>query len=167
MGCTHARVSGVADGGDATLVRPQSNWNDEHDGPDFALRMLAFGSPWVDQPAALTELVGQTRWRVCRDLTNAHRARLWVTGNYTGAPSSCGYRLQYTADLTGASGWDYLDGVSGPGVTWGSTTDYCTLLSPYVNLVSPAKALVLLRIVGIGGNGIADPLLFSMEAQFQ
>ena len=44
---THKFVSGIADGGDATLVRP-SNWNDEHSITDVTGTVEVTDAEWIN-----------------------------------------------------------------------------------------------------------------------
>jgi len=44
---THKFVSGIADGGDATLVRP-SNWNDDHSISDLSGTVVVTDAEWVN-----------------------------------------------------------------------------------------------------------------------
>lgn len=44
---THKFVSGIADGGDATLVRP-SNWNDEHSITDLSGTVEVTDAEWIN-----------------------------------------------------------------------------------------------------------------------
>jgi len=44
---THKFVSGIADGGDATLVRP-SNWNDDHSISDLSGTVVVTDAEWIN-----------------------------------------------------------------------------------------------------------------------
>lgn len=106
---------------------------------------------WSNQPAALTEFMGETNRRNKYDLSNFSMARLTAfIYIFTGAAGAV-IAVQYSTDQTI---WDYLDGVSGPSVNVGSLG---LQVSSYVDIVSAAKTDVFLRIVGSGGNGVAGP----------
>ena len=114
---------------------------------------------WTDQPAALTELFGTTEHRTKIDLTSASTVRL-VARVITEGASGAVLRAQYSTD---ESTWDYLDGSTGPEVAIDSTG---TIASVVVNLASGAKDDVFLRIVGVDGDGAADPVLGNIILYF-
>jgi hypothetical protein len=107
---------------------------------------------WWNQPAAVTELAGNTLYRTKYDLSNATQARFTVSVATAGAPTAK-LSVQYSTD---ESSWSYLDGATGPSVNINSTG---TKVSSYATLVSGARGDVFLRIVGEGGNATADPYL--------
>ena len=121
-----------------------------------ALTMLSenwasFGNPpWTNQPAALTELFGLTTGRTRADLTVSSQVRIEVNVAQAGTASAA-IRMQYSTDQ---ASWNYLDGGTGPSVTVNTTG---LKVSPWVNLAAGAKADVYLRVVGINGDGVADP----------
>ena len=105
---------------------------------------------WANMPAALTELPGM---RAQLDLTLASQARLTGNVQVAGfAGSSIG--LQYSTD--GGTTWTYLNGGTGPSISLTSTG---SVSSGWVNIAAAAKADVLIRVGGVGGNGVADPQL--------
>ena len=59
MAITHPFVSGIADGGDATLVRP-SNWNSDHAFPDKNVYVQGPGSVTIATTGRLTQSVRLT-----------------------------------------------------------------------------------------------------------
>jgi hypothetical protein len=110
-----------------------------------------FGSPtWTNQPAALTELFGTTVGRLKADLAGAAQVRL-LTNVATAGTGAAELRVQYSTDQ---SSWTYLDGSAGPSVGVGSTG---LKVSSWVAPAAGAKADVFLRLVGISGDGAADP----------
>jgi len=125
------------------------------------ITFLAVGAnvAWTNQPAALTEFLGATRNRTKYDLTNATQVRLIVNVMVAGATTPAKIRAQYSTDL---STWYYLDGASGPSVDINTTG---LKVSAWVNLAAGAKADVYLRIVGIDGNGAADPAFGNIALQ--
>lgn len=91
------------------------------------------------------------------DLTGQTRARLYL-GNSTVGANTCEEYVEYTTDLTGASGWtalgtydDVLDGASGPLVN-ASAQNY---RGPWVTIAPGARQLVALRVMGRFGDGAA------------
>lgn len=103
---------------------------------------------WTNQPAALTELAG-TRVRI--DLSLASQARFTLNLTVAGVAAAV-LALQFSTNA--GTTWAYLDGVSGPSVNIGTTG---ARESTWVDLTAAAKADVLIRIVGQGGNGTLDP----------
>lgn len=115
---------------------------------------------WVDQPAALTELLGKTQYRSQVDLTNASRVRL-VADVVTGGVAGSQLRGQYS--LNGGGTWAYLDGASGPAVAIDVAG---AISSAWVDLEAAAKADVLLRVAGILGDAAGDPALGLVYFEF-
>jgi hypothetical protein len=114
----------------------------------------------TDLPAALTEFNGQTHRRRRHDMTRVTRARVVAQVETAGAAGS-DVRIQYSTD---EMAWDYLDHAAGPSAGLDNTgveTD------GYVNLHANAKADVFLRLVTIGGDGAADPVVGAVELQLQ
>ncbi len=99
-------------------------------------------------PLALTELNALTVYRAKHDLTNATQARM-VAAFPT--PSSAAVSPTYAAQFSTDNGatWNYLDSVSGPAITYLQGVR----ASAWITLTALAKADVLLRVVGSGGDG--------------
>jgi hypothetical protein len=116
---------------------------------------------WTNQPAALTEFTGATRYRLYFDLTSAHEARL-VAHIATAGAAAASLRVQYSLD--GGVSWNYLGDVSGPSLGIGSAG---TFASPWVSLEPAARTDCLLRLVGINGNGVADPVFGRISVQLR
>jgi len=115
---------------------------------------------WLDQPVALTELLGKTQYRSQVDLTNAARVRL-VVDVVTGGVAGAKLRGQYSTN--GGGTWAYLDGATGPS----AAIDVAgTIASAWVDLVAAAKADVLLRVAGIDGNATGDPVIGLVYFEF-
>ncbi len=155
MAITHKFVSGVADSTDTTLVR-SSNWNADHNFPPFVVPFhgtSAATQAWTNMPAALTEFAGLTRYRISYDLTYVSQARLWCIITVAGT-TNAELRVQYSTN--NGTDWFYLDGVSGPAVVFGATTN-APRVGAWVTLEAAARADVWLRLVGINGDGAADP----------
>lgn len=108
---------------------------------------------WLNIPYAVTEFRETTINRTKLDLSNAKQVRLVarvmeVGGNIPSPPPEL--RLQFSLD---ENTWDYFDGISGPNVGLGSIG---TKASLWVNIITPAKNDVFVRIVGCLGNQSAD-----------
>lgn len=115
-------------------------------------------------PSGLTELFNNTNKRLLADLTGRIRVRVYVAGGVSGG-NSAELRVQYTLDLTGATGWDYLDGVDGPWVPICMLNNQPTQLGAWVDVVEAARTVVLLRVIGIGGSG-NNPTISHLGAEF-
>ncbi len=126
-----------------------------------SLTFRAGAETWTAQPAALTEYLGGTSRRLKQDLTNMNQARLQVSLT-TAANAGATLALQYSSD--GGTNWFYLDNTSGPSCTISSTG---LAVSGWVNLTAGAKADVLLRLVGAGGNAVINPVFVTVMAQIK
>lgn len=115
---------------------------------------------WTDMPQALTEWLNAPRQRVPADLTGVQKIRLNAYQSFTAGAPNAELRLQYSADR--GNTWAYLDGVSGPRLSLASPS---RLLQHTVSVVADARRDVLLRLVGIGGDGIADPNFGNISVQ--
>lgn len=156
----HAFVSAQSQSANSSLVS-RNEWNAAHTVPTALIVAVPTGLVWPAQPAAVTEFCGGStsyRWRA--DLTNQTSIRLTAQVVSAGAATSA-LRLQYTLDTTGATGWDYLDGVSGPSV---STSSSGVTTSATVSITAAAKAEVLLRLVGINGDGAGGTCYSAIKA---
>lgn len=159
MPVKHAFQSPVADNNTAGEVGP-SEWNDVHPSPPFVVTLLAQhgGVTWTNMPAALTEWNGSTRTRTKIDLTHVNLVRLTAAVATPGV-AGAEVRVQHSTDQVN---WSYLDGSSGataldgPGIDIG--VDNCSA-STWRALTAGAKADVFVRLVGINGNGAADPVV--------
>lgn len=114
---------------------------------------------WSNQPSAVTELLGSTRFRLGYDLSNAASARLVVNVVGAGASTPAKIRVQYSTDLFT---WRYLDGALGPSVDINAAG---LQVSGWTTLEIAARGDVYLRIVGLDGNGSADPSLGLLQVQ--
>jgi len=124
--------------------------------------MLADGGAvtWTNQPSGLIEFLGETRHRTKKYLLFSTEVRLIVNVSAVGADTPAKIRAQYSTDQ---NTWYYLDGSSGPSV---DISGAGLKVSNWVDLTSEAKADVLLRIVGIDGDGNADPKFGSIFLEF-
>ena len=119
---------------------------------------MTFGGQWDDMPAELTEFDGSAGYRTQYDLTDATEVRVVVNVETAGSTDSK-IRAQYSTD---GSTWNYLDDSSEPSIG----VDASGLrVSPWASLASSAKADVYLRIVGLDGDGAADPIFSRIDIQ--
>jgi hypothetical protein len=119
----------------------------------------SFGNPgWTNQPAPLTELFGSTIGRSKADFSASAQVRLLCDVAQAGAATAA-IRVQYSTDQ---ASWNYLDGATGPSVNLTTTG---LKVSSWVNLAAGAKADVFLRVVGVNGDGTADPGFASILLQ--
>lgn len=106
---------------------------------------------WSDMPEALTEFQGNTCNRAYTNLVDARLARL-IANIETAGSTNAKLRVQYS--LNGTT-WYYLDNTnSKPSVAINTTG---VKVSGWCVLDSGARDDVYLRIVGIDGDGVADP----------
>ena len=124
--------------------------------------MLADGASvtWLRQLADLTEFLGLTQHRTKKYLAFANEVRLIVNVTAAGANTPAKIRAQYSTDQ---NTWYYLDGSSGPSV---DISGAGLKVSDWVDLASGAKGDVFLCIVGIDGDGNADPKFGSIFLEF-
>ncbi len=161
MPIKHAFTSGKSDPGDTTLVKP-SDWNANHTAPYFDCTYFVqfANATWTDMPSALTEFNGSSRYRFWVDLTYATEMRLCVSVGVAGE-ASAELRVQYSLDN---SSFSYVDNVSGPAVSISAGGLY---KSSWVSITAAAKADVVLRVIGINGNGATDPSFGAIHIQYR
>lgn len=140
----HAFVSAQAQSSNAAIVS-KNEWNAAHNAPTYRACSTPSGVIWISQPVGLTAFAGASSLYCRINLTNAASVRVVVPVLAAGAASAV-IRAQYTTDTTCASGWDYLDGASGPSVSISSTGIKASSL---ISLATAAKADVCLRFVGL------------------
>lgn len=143
----HATAAVGTDAGSSLISK--NAWNAAHTTPAILVHSIPAGLIWPGPGASLAEFCESTNYRFRANLTNAATARLVATVVTAGGTGSV-LRAQYTTDLTGATGWAYLDGSAGPSVAIDATG---TAVSSSVTLATAAKADVLLRLVGLNGDG--------------
>lgn len=101
-------------------------------------------------PSSITEFAAATASRLRADLRQAKEARL-VANCTVVAATGATLRVQYSLD--NGSNWYYLDGVSGPSVAADAVAVAASAWAPIAARDNPEWEDVLLRVVGIGGNG--------------
>ena len=112
-----------------------------------------------NQPAGITELANSVG-RGWVDLTNATQMRIVAGMTSQGGVAGAELRVQYSTD---ESAWNYVDASAGPAVDINATST--TIKGSWVNITAGAKADVVLRIIGINGNGVADPSFRMIQVQ--
>lgn len=151
--------SGLSDGGNNTELRFTRNTRffsgnragQTRDFPDLVqgegetIALCAGNNSWP-VPSAETEFLSGPTRRTLADLTDRNYYR-WYVGVSTAASAGSVMKLQYTTDLSGASGWTDLTG------TQAVSTSGAFNVSAWAAIPSAAKALVLIRMVASGGDG--------------
>lgn len=118
---------------------------------------------WTDMPAASTELFGLNDRRRKYDLTQFTQVRLQVNVETTAGFAGAKLQGQYSTDQ---AAWNDLENGAGTGPeVLVDALGFVT--SAYVTIPSGAQADVWLRIVGVGGDGVVDPLFGLIELQFK
>lgn len=118
---------------------------------------------WSNMPAAKTEIFGASDHRLSLELAPWTQTRLQARMVSGGAAGST-FRVEYSSD--GGSNWNYLDGTSGPQVAISASGSL--LIGSWVTLSAGARTGdVLLRIVGLGGDGVLDPGVGQVWLQFK
>lgn len=115
----------------------------------FPFATITATSVWTNMPAATTELYGSTVQRKRADLTNATEFRLHVGLTTIGAAAAT-LTAEYATNITTPT-WTTMGG----GASIATTTGWKT--GGWTAVPAGAKADVLLRIVGVNGDGVADP----------
>jgi len=120
------------------------------------------GQPWTNQPQIRTEFFGANTARLQADLSVATSYRLeaevLTASTSPNTPKLC---IQFSTD-NGAN-WTYLDGTADAAANTTASVSCVSIASTgmqktsFLNLTAAAKSDVLLRIVGLGGDGAKDP----------
>lgn len=156
MPVKHSFTSGVADGADATLVRP-SNWNADHNAPPFVVPLHVSERTWTNMPAAATELWGTTSARTKVDLTYVTQARIVCQVRISGVAGAV-LTVEYSTDGTT---WTEISAGTAS-IDLGAIT---TVATAWFNIPAGAKADVFLRVMGSSGDGVADPSIGNLALQ--
>ncbi len=115
----------------------------------------AAATTWSAMPNATTEFRGVTHNRIRADISGADEMRLGVRVLVAGAPGST-LRPQYSLD-GGATFTNLSTSTIKPGMAPIDTAGGDVQLSSWQYMPTSARADVLLRLVGQGGNGTASP----------
>ena len=173
---TNTRPDGVVVLDDGTIIGRKRRLNflggvtltdqDEHVDIDITptitpLTMHAPGgaTTWTNMPAALTAFLAVTTQNTQFDMSAFTQARLVAQIQVAGS-GSAKLRVQHGDGFT----WDYLDGSSEPSLDISSAG---LKVSSWVTLESAARADRILRLVGIDGDGAADPDFGLIVVQFR
>lgn len=105
---------------------------------------------WTNMPLAQQELLGATAHRVPMPLNAVRLARLMANVTVVGA-AAAQLAVQQSADQVS---WGGLDGATGPSVNINATG---LVVSAWVRVDGAALKDRVLRVVGSGGDGAADP----------
>lgn len=133
--------------------------------PQMAMTMFTNigGAAWTSMPAALTEHHGAVRTRAITDLSMYSQARITCAVAGVAGVAGAELRVQYS-DITQAT-WNYLDASAGPACSIATVNK--AAVGTWVNLAAGAKTDVVLRVVGINGNGTASPVLGTCVVYFR
>jgi hypothetical protein len=116
---------------------------------------------WTNMPLAETELGGNTNNRKLVDLTQ-QTEYLFSTEISQAGTAGAILQLQYTTDLDGSGGWTTM-----AGTTLSLAAANTFVHSGWDAVPVGANAIVLLRVVGSGGDGAVDPRLDNLMVQFR
>ncbi len=116
-------------------------------GPISVVHFLPMDTVWTDMPAADTEFKGSNIRRTRIDMTGSNTIRLGMSLN-SGVSTGATIRVQYSTDLTT---WTDM----GTSIT--SAVQGLQVATSWATVPAGAKADVFLRLMGQGGDGVADP----------
>ncbi len=132
----------------------------------FHTRAGTNNTVWTNQPAILGEFPGLTPGSTNRMpfmITGYTKVALMVSLAFVGASTST-LSIQYS--LTGTGNWIAIDGTDGTGAAVPLSTAGNALMGPTTTIASGLTGLVFLRLVGSGGDGVADPSFGNIAAVF-
>ncbi len=158
MGVRHSFVSGAAAAADTSVV-DGPDWNADHVMPaGFVFPLMGTTITFTNLGSGITDPGGRVRTIV--DLRNA-TAVCHLVSIQTGGSAGSEARLQFTTD--GGTTWTYLDGTDGLAVSIASSAGVVRV-SPWRAPLDGAKIDdVMIRLVCLGGDGVADPVLYRSE----
>lgn len=114
---------------------------------------------WTDMPAILTAFDGSDRYEMAANLISHTSVRLMVFVSAQGA-STASIRAQYSLDA--GSSWTQLNDGVGPEV---SIAAGGLKVSSWYTLATSARTDVWLRPIGIGGDGVVDPVFGNIHLE--
>lgn len=127
--------------------------------------ITAANHTWTNMPLAETLLLTNSSHIQLVDLTNFTQVRLHVNKLGTAGVSGSKLRLKYLTSFSTTVG-SYLEiGASEVSVPINTANVYAT--SGWINLVAGAKADVYVCVAGSGGDGVVDPILGTIFAEFK
>jgi hypothetical protein len=133
----------------------------------FPLTLVADGAglTLTNMALALAFLAGSYRYAVKADLTGFTQCRLIVNKQATAGAAASKIILRYrTAFDTTAANW--LD-IGASEVSVAINVQNTVLVTSWINLVAGAKADVFIAPLCSGGDGVLDPVVGSIMAQFK
>jgi len=165
-------TTGVADGNCLVYESGSSSWIDGEcsAGGDsganatstMSIPFSTTAATWTNMPAATTTLFGSTAYHKIADLTSAVQFRITIATRAGTVGTGADLNLEYSTDRTTwyAANSTYagelaIDGASG------------SKIGSWVDLVAGAKQDVYLRIVGKQGDGVQDPIFYSLVIEFR
>lgn len=121
---------------------------------------------WTNKNVALQEFLNTNQRRLTIDLTNATQFRIIANVTTQGASASV-TGIQYSTD--NGTTWRGLDNGTANTNSTVTLSDLGTgsKVTAWTNLAASAKADVLLRIAGSGGDGAADPAFSNISIQIK
>ncbi len=156
MPVTHAFVSGAAASSDATKVYGPK-WNGAHLFIPPNVTMNTVAVTWTDQPAAVTEVLGNISRRAYAVLANAADFRFYCIVMTASAAAGAVLYPQFSTDAGGT--WADLQSACTTTAGQIDLTTTGSKVTGWIALAAGAKAdPMLLRIVGkTGGTATGDP----------
>lgn len=152
-------------GGTSNFLRADGTWAAPLGG---VLRLTFYSGSavtWTNMPAAAALFLGNTAYIQKADLTNFTECRLLVNKLGTAGVASSILELEYSTTYTQtASSYSQISSTA-TSVAVDVANTYQD--SGWQTLVSGAQAEVFLSIVGLGGNGVIDPLFGHIIAEFR
>jgi len=157
----HLRVNALVSGtvGDQLVVSTSTTLGQRAGSLEivFVASTLGGTGAWTNMPAALTELYGDAFQRRTKDLRGFTQFRLAINVETAGAAGAV-LGAQYSLDA--GANWAGLD--NGTAATISDLTQAINATGAFVTAwatLNTAAAIngILLRIVGSGGDGAADP----------
>ena len=137
------------------FVFPDPNdWNADHVFPPMSHVLNGTNITWTNMPLAAQELLNVVHRRIKLDLTNVAQVRFACRVSTVGVAAAVLY-LEYSTD---ESVWNRLTANIAINTTG-------TKVTAWENIPAGAKADVVVRIMGSGGDGAADPIFGLMALQ--
>jgi hypothetical protein len=114
---------------------------------------------WTNQPTALTEFLGLVHRRMLMSFVDVHRIRLGARISTAGVAASVLF-AQYSTD---ESAWSTLTGSIAMNTTGTKVTTFDPIPAGAVN----GGGDVFVRLVGSGGDGVADPVIGNVWLEYR
>jgi hypothetical protein len=124
---------------------------------------LIASQTWTNQPAAEQEFQNVNFYRHKADLSQFDSVRVQAGIAVAGAAAGTAVFIEYSLD--GTNFFDLGTSANSPIVTIANTTG--SKIGAWTPIIAQAKTEVWLRVVGVTGNGTADPQFRFINAQFK